>query len=275
MKNAVNIVLLTVGACLFYTYVSHMVPQKEIHPPETIEISGNMSAEEMVAIGEQIVGGKGTCLSCHTVGADKPGRFPDLGGVGARAGSRIEGYSDVEYLAESLYEPDSYLVEGFNPGMFAANKPPISLTGDEILAVIAYLQSLGGEPTVTTDTQLKYVGTATESAPAAVSSPTSERDSTGGVAQTGDQLLLSFLCTTCHSLDTPDRLVGPSLFDVGQRLTKPQLYEAIKDPDATIAEGFPPAVMVATLTAQQFYDKISAVQLKTLVGYLAEKKGNE
>ena len=45
---------------------------------------------------------------------------------------------------------------GFNPGMPVINKPPIGLTDDEILAVIAYLQTLGGTTTVTMQTKLPY-----------------------------------------------------------------------------------------------------------------------
>jgi hypothetical protein len=36
------------------------------------------------------------------------------------------------------------------------NKPPIGLTDQEILCVIAYLQSLGGTPTVTLKTTHHY-----------------------------------------------------------------------------------------------------------------------
>ena len=59
-------------------------------------------------------------------------------------------------MAQSLYEPDSYIVEGFNPGMPAINRPPIGLTDQEILCVIAYLQSLGGTPSVTLQTAHRY-----------------------------------------------------------------------------------------------------------------------
>ena len=38
------------------------------------------------------------------------------------------------------------------------NKPPIGLTDQEILCVIAYLQTLGGTPTVTLQTTHKYLG---------------------------------------------------------------------------------------------------------------------
>ena len=36
------------------------------------------------------------------------------------------------------------------------NKPPIALTDQEILCVIAYLQTLGGTPTVTLQTKHHY-----------------------------------------------------------------------------------------------------------------------
>ena len=55
-----------------------------------------------------------------------------------------------------MYEPDAFVVPGFNPGMPAINRPPIGLTDQEILCVIAYLQSLGGTPTVTLQTSHRY-----------------------------------------------------------------------------------------------------------------------
>ena len=55
-----------------------------------------------------------------------------------------------------MYEPDAFIVPGFNPGMPTINRPPIGLTDQEILCVIAYLQSLGGTPTVTLQTSHPY-----------------------------------------------------------------------------------------------------------------------
>ena len=65
-----------------------------------------------------------------------------------------------------MYEPDAFVVPGFNPGMPAINRPPIGLTDQEILSVIAYLQSLGGTPTVTLQTSHRYY-----KAPAAPGAP--------------------------------------------------------------------------------------------------------
>ena len=110
----------------------------------------------MVTVGREIIEGKGLCTTCHTFGQTGALRFPDLEGIGTRAATRIPGLSDVDYLAQSMYEPDSFIVEGFNPGMPAINKPPIGLTDQEILCVIAYLQSLGGKATVTLQTTHRY-----------------------------------------------------------------------------------------------------------------------
>jgi mono/diheme cytochrome c family protein len=119
----------------------------------------------MVTVGRAIMDAKGLCFTCHTIGKTGALRFPDLEGVAVRAKSRVPGLSDVEYFAQSLYEPDAYIVQGFNPGMPVINKPPIGLTDQEILCVIAYLQTLGGTATVTLQTRHRY-NTAT-AAPAA------------------------------------------------------------------------------------------------------------
>lgn len=151
---SLRIAALAIATTAFYTYVGQLVPQKEVLPPAEVAISKDMAPEEMVRVGREIMDGKGLCFTCHTVGKSGVLRFPDLDGIGSRAASRVPGLSDVEYLAQSLYDPDKYIVPGFNPGMPVISKPPIGLTDDEILAVIAYLQSLGGTPTVTMQTRI-------------------------------------------------------------------------------------------------------------------------
>ncbi len=149
-----KIMAVTVGSTAFYTLVGQMVPQKEVHPPKEVALKKDMSQAEMVSTGKQIMEGKGLCFTCHTVGKSGALRFPDLDGIGARAGSRVPGLSDTQYLAQSIYEPDHFIVPGFNKGMPVINKPPIGLTDDEIKTVIAFLQSMGGKTTVTMDSKL-------------------------------------------------------------------------------------------------------------------------
>ena len=83
----------------------------------------------------------------------------------------MPGLSDVEYLAQSMYEPTAFVVPGFPPAMPPVNQPPIGLTDQEILCVIAALQTLGGTATVTLKTTHTAITTARRSRPQAPRRP--------------------------------------------------------------------------------------------------------
>src|ERR1041385_155084 len=171
IPHPLRVAALVFVATGFYTYVGQMVPQKEVLPPQETVIAANLTTDEMVKVGQEIMNGKGLCFTCHTLGkTEGPFRFPDLSGVDARAKMRKPGYTDVDYFAETIYEPNAFIVPGFNPGMPVINKPPIGLTDQEILCVIAYLQTLGGTPTVTLQTSTKYY-TPAGAAPGAPGAP--------------------------------------------------------------------------------------------------------
>jgi hypothetical protein len=164
-----GLVLATTG---FYTYVGQMVPQKEVQPPQETKLGGNMTTADMVKVGREIMEGKGICLTCHTIGKTGALRFPDLAGIGAQAKTRVPGLSDVDYFAQSLYEPTAFVVPGFPPAMPPVNQPPIGLTDQEILCVIAALQALGGTPSVTLQTTTRYSkGAGAPAAPAGLPNP--------------------------------------------------------------------------------------------------------
>jgi mono/diheme cytochrome c family protein len=168
-----RIAILVFATTAFYAYVGQMVPQKEVQPPAEIVLKSDMSQAEMAKVGREIMEGKGLCLTCHTIGkTDGPFRFPDLAGVDNRAKTREAGFTDVDYFAQAMYEPNAFVVPGFNPGMPTINKPPIGLTDQEILCVIAYLQTLGGTTSVTLQTKHRYNSSAaTGAAPAAATPP--------------------------------------------------------------------------------------------------------
>ena len=168
---------LVLATTAFYTWVGQLVPQKEVQPPQETVLRTDMTTDDMAKVGREIMEGKGLCITCHTIGKSGALRFPDLDGIGVRAASRIPGMSDIDYMAQSMYEPDTYIVEGFNPGMPVINKPPIGLTDQEILCVIAALQSLGGKPTVTLQTSHRYyagAGGAPGAAPPPADAPVPE-----------------------------------------------------------------------------------------------------
>src|SRR4029450_3940660 len=158
IPHAIRISALVLATTGFYAYVGQLVPQKEVQPPQETTLGGNASTADMVKIGRGIMEGKGLCLTCHTIGKTGALRFPDLAGVDVRAKSRESGLSDVDYFAQAMYEPNAFIVPRLNPGMPVINNPPIGPTDQEILCVIAYLQSLGGTPTVTLQTTHRYRG---------------------------------------------------------------------------------------------------------------------
>jgi hypothetical protein len=180
IPHTVRIGGLVLASTAFYSYVGQMVPQKEVLPPQETAIRADLSTAEMATVGREIMEGKGLCMTCHTIGRSGALRFPDLDGIASRASTRVPGLDDVEYFAQSMYEPDTFIVPGFNPGMPAINRPPIGLTDQEILCVIAALQSLGGTPTVTLQTSHRY-----HAAPGAVPTPGAPTDD--GKAEPGER----------------------------------------------------------------------------------------
>jgi mono/diheme cytochrome c family protein len=185
IPHSLRIAALVVATTGFYTYVGQMVPQKEVQPPKETALGGELSTAEMVKVGQEIMNGKGVCLTCHTIGKSGALRFPDLAGVGARAKTRVAGLSDVEYLAQSLYEPTAYIVPGFPPAMPPMHEPPMSLSDKEILCVIAALQTLGGTPTVTMKTTHHYYNGTSAPAAAPTAAPTEAAPATPAPAPAG------------------------------------------------------------------------------------------
>lgn len=224
-----QVVLLTVGMTAFYGMVGQSVPQKEVHPPEVIEIAEDISADEIVEIGKGIFEGKGICNTCHTIGKSGALRFPDLAGIAVTSASRKPGLGALDYLAESMYEPNIFIVDGYNPGMPAINKPPIGLTDQEIIAVIAYLQTLGGEVTVDMQTKFVYTGGTLEGGEVALADTAGD----AGAEPGADSPLVALGCAQCHDAASPVDPPSPSLIGIGGRMSSDQLYLALgKHPSA-------------------------------------------
>ena len=106
--------------------------------------------------GLELFWGKGQCHTCHKVGSKGSAtRGPNLENLWMKAsveranqrssqtGKEYDGYS---YLFESLTDPGIYLVEGFPKEMPIIYQPPVALSEDEILSVVAYLVSLEEDP---------------------------------------------------------------------------------------------------------------------------------
>ena len=80
------------------------------------------------------------CGACHSTSPDTIIVGPSLAGIASRAETRVAGQDGYTYLLTSVMQPEAYLVEGYENLMPASLSK--QLTGEELDAVIAYLQTL-------------------------------------------------------------------------------------------------------------------------------------
>ncbi|HEX9867260.1 MAG TPA: c-type cytochrome [Candidatus Tectomicrobia bacterium] len=274
-----NVVLFGLEATIAYTIIGNLVPQIESRPQAELQLSPDATPEQLVKAGEQLFYGKGTCALCHSIDPSEAARCPQLGAgplgpaIGGRADERLKeaGYKGkakdgTEYLIESLVHPQDHLVQGFPPMMPVINKPPIGLNNDEIAAVVAFLQSIqGGKVTVTPKLAAAFTGT---EAPAQPGTATAQPVVASATNRPSEQLIAELACIACHKFDEPGPLVGPSLWDVGARKDDAYIRQSILDPNAVIAEGFPPMLMPPDLG-----QKMTGWEFEHLVQWLSEHKG--
>ncbi|WP_127477745.1 c-type cytochrome [Sulfurivermis fontis] len=209
-----------------YAYVGQLVPQFEELPPKKRIITPDTPPDELVAIGQELLRGKGGCLICHKDQETGNERGPDLRQAAAKAPTRKPGTGTEEYLLEALLHPDAFLVPGYPKMMPAATTPPANLSIAEVKAVIGYLQSLsGGEPT------LKVL-------PEDVKAEVAK-----GPVHRGRELMNTHGCVGCHTVEGEGGAVGPDLTQVAARHAPAEIALKIADPARWTAEGFPAGVM--------------------------------
>ncbi len=260
----------------FFVWFANWIPQTQWTPPERHAVNAGMTPLELAKIGKSIVRQRG-CLACHTLepgaGVNGQGRGPNLAQVAPRRALGVPGGPDnlVDYLVQALYEPGAYLVEGYADIMPASWGAPAKLRYEEAVAVIDYLQSLGGAPSIRVgDIPEPPSGRAVTVASA---TGTSETRPTDPVA-----MLETFECLSCHSLEPGEVLVGPP-FDAGalkrtatERGASPEAYliESIVAPRAIERDDFPKEVM-----PDDYGDRLTAAQLQAMISYLLAERGTE
>jgi len=114
MANSLKVSGFIVLVVVLIAGFASLIPQLESPAPEELVISGELSGAELAALGEEVFNSAGAgCLACHGLG--KPGlRAPDLAGIGAAAGDRVASLSAEQYLRQSLIEPCSFVVSGYD-----------------------------------------------------------------------------------------------------------------------------------------------------------------
>jgi mono/diheme cytochrome c family protein len=258
-----NLRILALALCVvgFYTAIAHAIPQLQSEVPEALTLTSDASPEALAGAGEKIFNGSGGCTACHGLGTRAPNLVTDHAGqgpIGARCGSREQGKDCKAYLYESLVKPGAFVVPGFEPIM-----PDMSrqLSPDQLWAVVAYLESLGGEVTVTAADLKSAAGTAATPTAAAGSALTATSDPV--------QLYNEKGCVGCHQLDGKGGQVGPPFDHLGSSRSKEYLRRAILQPNADTAKGYEKFAGTMPIT---FGQQLSAAQLEALVNYLASRK---
>jgi mono/diheme cytochrome c family protein len=257
MSNSLKVsgfIVLVVGLIAGF---ASLIPQLESPAPAELEISGDLSGLELAAVGEEVFhSAEAGCLACHGLG--RPGlRAPDLAGIGAAAADRIPGLSAEQYLEQSLATPCSFVVAGYDCIMPLTLQQ--TLGSAKLTALVAFLQSQGGEVTV----QLS-----------AADLEDSQASATGGVAGTTPaEIFTNAGCVACHNLPALGAAgqVGPDLSTVGSRLSADEIRRSILFPDERLAEACPSGPCLPGLMPKAFGSTLSAMQLETLVAFLSEQ----
>jgi len=244
-----------------------MIPQLESPAPESLEISGELSGAELAELGQTVFESpEAGCLACHALGREGL-RGPDLANIGAAAGERVPGQTAEAYIHESLVDPCAHLVEGYDclmPQTLEQTLGPAKVT-----ALVAYLQSLGGEVTVSLAAQENPAEGQAEPA--------------GTQGTTAEEILASAGCVACHTVESlgSQGVVGPDLSTIGSHLTADEIRQSILDPDAVVAAECPLRDASGNLTVtpctpgimpKDYGQKLNGAQLETLVTFLSELK---
>ena len=240
--SVIKLLTFSLAVIWFYAFVAGLVPESSTAVNLT-----ELDWSDPDAVAEQgalVFNGKGQCSACHTVDASAPkGRCPDLTDIGVHAANRQPGMDAKTYLIESLYEPAKYLVPGYGKIMPDVWKAPIALSKLEIEAVIAYLQSQGGEidPTPYDEPiDRADAGTVAAALPPLLT----------GDAALGKKVFVGAACHSCHvvkGIESPaagettqdfEVVTAPELSEIAAFNDMRYLEESILKPGAQIVSGY-------------------------------------
>ena len=201
-------------------------------------------------------------MACHGLGTRAPNLLTDHAGtglIGVRCTNRVAGEDCKTYLYASMIDPIAYVVEGFDPIMPDMRR---SLSNEQIWALVAYLESLGGEVTVT-GADINTGGDGSDAGAVA---------STGAPATASTdpvEIMRANTCLVCHVLAGEGTQMGPAFDGIGARVAADYIRESILDPGAGVSEGFEPFLGAMPPI---FGDQLTASQLEAVVQFLASQR---
>ena len=260
-----KIFAVVIGALATFTLVANSIPQVQSEVPLALSFGANVTAEELTSSGEILYIGAAGCTACHGLGTQAPNLLTDhegTGTIGVRCANRVEGEDCKTYLYTSMINPNAYFVEGFNPIMPDMRA---QLSNEQIWAVVAYLESVGGEVTVTgADIMATDDGSSAASATPAAAGAAPATASTDPL-----DIIRANACLGCHVFNGEGTEMGPPFDGIGARVDVDYIRESILDPAASVSEGFE---AFAGAMPPVFGSQLNAGQLEALVQYLASQR---
>ena len=257
MSNSLKVAAFIVLTVILIAGFASLIPQLESPAPEELEITGDLAGAELATVGEEVFNSAAAgCLACHGLGTEGL-RAPDLAGIGIVAGDRATGSSAEDYIRESLVDPCAFVVSGYDcimPQTLQQTLGPAKIT-----ALIAFLQSQGGEVTVTLSAEALEVDEA--------------ETGTGIAGSTAEEIFANAGCVACHTLAATGAIgqVGPNLSEIGSRLSADEIRRSILFPDEELAEDCPTGACLGGLMPKAFGDQLTAAQLELLVSFLSNQ----
>lgn len=250
MHYFVKTLLFVASVLLVFSYIAYSIPSQPSLPPEegTIDFASIETKGDLVSMGQKIFFGKGKCALCHTVG-EEGGRCPNLAGVGAKL--------TREFIYESLVHPESFVYKQYQynpPKSFPAqmppiNKPPIGLSENELLAVIAFVQSTGGQEYVTVE-------------PSELVMPAKSMVAVSGDPAQGKTVFQKIGCAECHEENVEGSKTGvASLLKKAQHADPLYLMRVLENGSSPEHQGFS--------------SRVSVKELNDITAYLAQFKAAE
>ena len=235
MRSFLNSVMFTMAVLGFFVYVCTYVTN----------LSGGGGGGGATGVspeaGEKIFWGEGQCHTCHSIGTSGSAtRGPDQEGLASRAEERAKETglgSGLEYIVESIVNPSSHIVEGYDDIMPKVYDPPIMLGREKILAVLSYLQSLGGDPDIDALTKLKEKIPEASKTKVVPWVPPIEVDPKEGELIFFDDTR-DVTCSKCHVINGKGSKIGPDLTGIGAVQTPQYLIESVLKPSSVIVKGF-------------------------------------
>ncbi|MEX1181717.1 MAG: c-type cytochrome [Gemmatimonadota bacterium] len=264
-RTNLKVGLIVLGTVGFYTYLANAIPQVESEVPEELTFTGDVTTEQLVQAGDELYNGAGGCTACHGLGTRAPHLLADEAGtglIGERCASRVPGEDCKSYLHRSMVEPGAFVVPGYQPIMPDMSR---TLSPAQIWSTIAYLQSLGGDVTVTA----ADIGEAGPAGDAAAGGAGPAGGAAGGPATASLdplEIMRANQCFLCHVLAGEGAAIGPAFDGLGARLRPEQIRQSILDPAAAASPGYEALAGVMPAT---FGNQLTAAQLEAVVTYLS------